>query len=494
MSQINLQNRPENPIQSHQQNKPTNNLHSDQKKILLNAFDMNCVGHINHGLWTHPRDESYRFNELSYWTDLAKTLEKGLFDGLFIADITGVYDVYQNGIDLTLKESIQLPSHDPSTLVSAMAAVTEHLGFGITVNLSYESPYQFARRFASLDHLTQGRIGWNIVTGYLDSAERLIGQKGLKEHDQRYEQAEEFLELCYKFWEGSWENDAVIIDKKQRIFTQPNKVHAIQHDGKFYKSEGVFQVSPSIQRTPVLFQAGASPRGLKFATRHPEAMFIGGDNTEKLKKQVDSIRELARLDGRDDQALKLFAGITVVTAETDELAQEKLKEYVKYASSEAGLAHLSSSVGIDFSQYADDDVIPYQQTNSIVSVNDRFKEQKVTLGDLKAQHLLGGRYPLFVGSGTTVAEQLIELIDATGLDGFNLTRTVAPESHHDFIRLVIPELQQRGRYKTEYESGSLRHKIFQKGHHLPATHPADQFRCQSSHSSIEHEDQTKQSA
>lgn len=179
------------------------------KEILLNAFDMNCVGHINHGLWTHPRDESHRFNELSYWTEQAKTLESGLFDGLFIADITGVYDVYQNGIDLTLKESIQLPSHDPSTLISAMAAVTQNLSFGVTVNLSYEHPYQFARRFASLDHLTQGRIGWNIVTGYLDSAERLIGQKGLKDHDARYEQAEEFLELCYKYWEGSWENDAV---------------------------------------------------------------------------------------------------------------------------------------------------------------------------------------------------------------------------------------------------------------------------------------------
>lgn len=161
--------------------------HAIQKKqILLNAFDMNSVGHINHGLWTHPRDESHRFNELNYWTDLAKTLEQGLFDGLFIADITGVYDVYQNGIDLTLKESIQLPSHDPSTLISAMAAVTQNLGFGVTVNLSYETPYQFARRFASLDHLTQGRIGWNIVTGYLDSAERLIGQKGLKDHDLRY--------------------------------------------------------------------------------------------------------------------------------------------------------------------------------------------------------------------------------------------------------------------------------------------------------------------
>ena len=335
------------------------------KKILLNAFDMNSVGHINHGLWTHPRDESHRFNELSYWTDLAQTLEKGLFDGLLIADITGVYDVYQNGIELTLKESIQLPSHDPSTLVSAMAAVTQNLGFGITVNLSYESPYQFARRFASLDHLTQGRIGWNIVTGYLDSAERLIGKKGLKDHDLRYEQAEEFLQLCYKFWEGSWENDAVLKDKKQRIFTDPSKVHQVQHQGQFYQSQGVFQVSPSVQRTPVLFQAGASPRGLTFATQHAEGLFIGGDRPEKIKQQVDQIRNKATAQGRNPEAIKIFVGITVVTAETDELAQQKLDEYIRYASPEAGLAHFSSSVGMDLSQFADDETIPYQQTNSI---------------------------------------------------------------------------------------------------------------------------------
>lgn len=464
------------------------------KKILLNAFDMNSVGHINHGLWTHPRDESHRFNELSYWTDLAQTLEKGLFDGLFIADITGVYDVYQNGLDLTLKESIQLPSHDPSTLVSAMAAVTHHLGFGITVNLSYESPYQFARRFASLDHLSHGRIGWNIVTGYLDSAERLIGQKGLKDHDLRYDQAEEFLELCYKFWEGSWENDAVVKDKKNRIFTDPKKVHAIQHHGPFYQSQGVFQVSPSIQRTPVLFQAGSSAKGLSFATRHAEGIFIGGDQPEKIKKQVNDIRLLALEQGRPAEEIKIFVGITVVTAATDQLAQEKRAEYERYASPEAGLAHYSSSVGIDLSKFTDDEAIPYQKTNSIASVNQKFKEQKISKNDLKAQHRLGGRYPLIVGSAETVADALIQLMDDTGIDGFNLTRTVAPESHHDFIDLVIPVLQQRGRYKTEYESGSLRHKIFQKGHHLPANHPAQQFRCQSSHSTIETKDLTKQTA
>ena len=450
------------------------------KQILLNAFDMNSVGHINHGLWTHPRDQSHRFHELSYWTELAKTLEQGLFDGLFIADITGVYDVYQNGIDLTLKESIQLPSHDPSTLVSAMAAVTQHLGFGVTVNLSYENPYQFARRFASLDHLTQGRIGWNIVTGYLDSAERLIGQQGLKEHDLRYAQAEEFLELCYKFWEGSWENDAVLKDKAQRIFSDPAKVHAIQHQGQFYQSQGVFQVSPSPQRTPVLYQAGASPRGLAFATQHAEGIFIGGDRPEKIKQQVDKIRALAVSQGRDTNSVKIFVGITVVTAETDALAQEKLAEYIGYASPEAGLAHYSSSVGIDLSKFADDEAIPYQKTNSIASVNQKFKEQSITRNDLKAQHVLGGRYPLIVGSGATVAEQLIQWIDETGIDGFNLTRTVAPESHQDFIRYVIPELQQRGRYKTSYSAGSLRHKLFQQGDHLAVHHPVQQFRRLSS--------------
>ncbi|MDK1670335.1 LLM class flavin-dependent oxidoreductase [Moraxella osloensis] len=453
--------------------KQENNL---PKPIILNAFDMNCAGHINHGLWTHPRDESYRFNELSYWTGLAKTLEQGLFDGLFLADITGCYDVYQHNIDVTLKESVQLPSHDPTTLVSAMASVTEHLGFGITVNLSYETPYQFARRMASLDHLTQGRLGWNIVTGYLDSAERLIGNQGLKAHDLRYEQADEFLQLCYQFWEGSWQNDAVKIDKQARIFTDPAKVKAIHHQGRFYQSDGVFQVMPSIQRTPVLFQAGASAKGLAFATQHAEAIFIGGGEKSAIKRQVETIRQLAKAQGRNPNDIKVLMGITVVTDERHDLAQAKLAEYEGYASSEAGLAHYSSSVGIDLSQYADDEVIAYQQTNSIASVNQRFRQQ-VTKAQLIAEHRLGGRYPLIVGDGREVAEALLTWVDETGIDGFNVTRTVTPESYEDFIQYVIPELQRRGRFKTEYKQGSLRHKLIGKGERLPSSHPVQSFRC-----------------
>lgn len=433
---------------------------------------MSCVGHINHGLWTHPRDESITFNGLKYWLNLAKILEKGLFDGIFLADITGVYDVYQNNLDVTLKESVQLPSHDPMTLISAMASVTTHLGFGVTVNLSYEHPYPLARRFASLDHLTQGRVGWNIVTGYLDSAEKLFGRKALAEHDQRYDKAEDFLALCYKYWENSWENGAVIQDKKSRIFTDPNKVHAIDHQGSFFESQGVFQVSPSPQRTPLLFQAGTSERGVTFATRHAECIFIGGGNIAEVRKNVQRIRKKAFEHGREPESIKIFVGITVVTAESDVQAQQKLIEYRQYASPEAGIAHYSSSVGKDLSVYDEHERIPYEKSNSITSVNEKFKHQEITLNSLKEQHVLGGRYPLFVGSGKNVAQQLIHFFDETGIDGFNLTRTVTPESYEDFIRWVIPEWQQQDRYKKTYISGTLRHKFFEKGQFLNIQHPA----------------------
>lgn len=310
----------------------------------------------------------------------------------------------------------------------------------------------------------------------------MVGQNSLKEHDLRYAQAEEFLELCYKFWEGSWQDDAIVKDKARRTFTEPSKVHAIEHQGQFYQSQGVFQVAPSIQRTPVLYQAGASARGLSFATQHAEALFIGGDSIEKARQQVNKIRALAKAQGRHAEDIKIFVGITVITAATDQLAQEKFAEYLRYASPEAGLAHFSSSVGIDLSRYTHDEAIPYQQTNSIASVNQRFKEQKITIADLKEQHALGGRYPIFIGSGSTIAQQLIDYVDQSGIDGFNLTRTVAPESHEDFIRYVIPELQQRRRYKTSYTAGSLRHKLTGKGDRLPEQHPVSAFRCRPSSS------------
>ncbi|MCF1487804.1 LLM class flavin-dependent oxidoreductase [Pseudomonas sp. AA27] len=447
------------------------------KEILLNAFNMNCIGHINHGLWTHPRDTSTRYKTLEYWTDLARLLERGLFDGLFIADIVGTYDVYGQSVDVTLKESIQLPVNDPLLLVSAMAAVTKHLGFGLTANLTYEAPYLFARRLSTLDHLSNGRVGWNIVTGYLDSAARAMGLEQQPEHDRRYDQADEYLQVLYKLLEGSWADDAVVADREQRVYAHPDKVRKVEHHGEFYKVEGYHLCEPSPQRTPVLFQAGSSPRGLAFAGNHAECVFISGQNKVATRAQVDKVRAAAKAAGRDPEAVKVFMGITVIVAPTEAQAQAKHAEYLRYASAEAGVAHFASSTGIDFSRYELDEPIGFAKGNAIQSATRQLQESAWTRRRLLEQHALGGRYVTLVGDAEQVAEQLIAWIDETGLDGFNLTRTVTPESYEDFIELVVPALQSRGRYKTAYAEGTLREKLFASGEpRLPAGHPGARYR------------------
>src|SRR6202453_1764183 len=238
------------------------------KQIRLNAFDMNCVAHQSPGLWTHPRDRADTYNTLGYWTDLARTLERGLFDALFLADVLGIYDVYRGGPRTALEQAVQVPVNDPLMLVPAMALVTQNLGFGVTCTLTFEPPYPFARRMSTLDHLTDGRAGWNIVTGYLNSAAKGVGLHNQTAHDTRYEVADEYMEVMYKLWEGSWEDGAVIRDRKNRIYTRPEKFHRIVHQGVNYRVDAVHLSEPSPQRTPVLYQAGASGAGREFAAKH----------------------------------------------------------------------------------------------------------------------------------------------------------------------------------------------------------------------------------
>ena len=226
------------------------------------------------GLWRHPRDRFDRYIDLNYWTELARLLERGKFDGLFLADVLGPYDVYQGKADAAIHSGIQIPVNDPLLLVSGMAAVTEHLGFGVTCALTYEHPYPFARRALTLDHLTKGRFGWNIVSGYLDSAARNFGLDQQTQHDDRYAFAEEYMEVCYKLWERSWDQDAVRRDRKSGMFADPAKVHSIGHSGEYFKVPGFNLSEPSPQRTPVLYQAGASRRGKDFAAKHAECVFV----------------------------------------------------------------------------------------------------------------------------------------------------------------------------------------------------------------------------
>ncbi|GJD95046.1 LLM class flavin-dependent oxidoreductase [Methylobacterium iners] len=447
-----------------------------KKQIRLNAFNMNCVGHINHGLWTHPRDRSSEYNTLRYWTDQAKLLERGLFDGLFIADIIGVYDIYGSGIEVTAREAVQLPVNDPTLLVPAMAAVTEHLGFGVTVNVHNEAPYTFARRVSTLDHLTQGRIGWNIVTGYLDSAHR--GQSGgrLPDHDRRYDYADEYLDVLYKLWEGSWADDAVLRDRSARVFSDPARIRPVAHHGEFLDVEGYHLSEPSLQRTPVLYQAGASGRGRAFAGRHAECVFISASDRAGARNAVRAIRAEAVAAGRRPEDVKIFVGIAVIPGRSRAEAEEKRAEYRRYANPEAGLAHFSASTGIDFARYGLDDAIPYGPGNAIQSATAAAARRGLTKRDLLSELELGGRYAVLAGDAVSIADELQSWMEEGEVDGFNLSRIVVPESYADFIDIVVPELQDRGIYKTAYAEGSLRAKLFGQGDRLPARHAANAFR------------------
>ena len=188
------------------------------RQIRFNAFDMNCVAHQSPGLWTHPRDRSWQYKDVEYWTELAATLERGIFDGIFIADVIGYYDVYKGSNYHAIQQAAQIPVNDPLQLAVPISMATKHLGIGITASTSFEHPYTFARRLSTADHLTKGRVGWNIVTSYLESGAKNIGQGGLRRHDNRYEVAEEYVEVLYKLFEGSWEEGAVVRDRGDTIY------------------------------------------------------------------------------------------------------------------------------------------------------------------------------------------------------------------------------------------------------------------------------------
>jgi alkanesulfonate monooxygenase len=447
--------------------------------IRFNAFEMNCVVHQSPGMWMHPRDRSTEHRRLAPWLDLARTLERGLFDGIFLADVLGTYDVYGGSPDAALRGAVQVPVNDPLLLIPAMATVTEHLGFGVTANLTYEHPYLLARRFSTLDHLTDGRIGWNIVTGYLDSAARAMGQDQQMRHDDRYEAAEDTMALFYKLWEGSWADDAVVRDTAAGVYARPERVRAVRHDG-VHRMEAVHLSEPSPQRTPVLYQAGTSQAGRAFAGRHAECVFVSGPSRTVLAPRVAALREAAAAAGRDAADLVIYAMMTLIVAPTDAEAAALLNEYRRYASGEGALTLMSGWTGVDFAGLDPATIVQHVENEAGRSALDNVTRadpsRTWTVGEVASHVAIGGISPVIVGSPTTVADAVETWIDQTGLDGFNLTYVVRPETIQAIVDLLVPELQRRGRYRTAYPAGTLREKLTGKAARLPASHPGSAHR------------------
>lgn len=446
------------------------------KSIRFNAFQMNTVGHQSPGLWAHPRDQSHRYSDPAHWVELAQILERGRFDGVFLADVLGVYDVYGGTPDAALRHAVQIPLNDPLAIIPLMAQATQNIGFGVTCALTYEHPYPFARRMSTLDHLTGGRVGWNIVTGYLDSAARNVGLPKQLAHDERYDVADEYLDVVYKLWEHSWEDGAVVRDKGARIFTNPEKVHPIGHSGANYQVPGIHLCEPSPQRTPVLYQAGTSTRGKAFAARHAECVFVSGPSQTVIRNYVTALRDAVLAAGRTAESVLIYAQALVITAPTGAEARAKHDDYLQYLNIEASLALLSGWTGVDFSRFPLDATIEYIDTEAgrtaLASFSQADPNRRWTVRQAAEFIGLGGRGPVIVGDPSQVADALQEWVEVTGIDGFNLTFALAHETMRDVVELVVPELQRRGVYPMDYATGTLRNKLFGKGAKLAPEHVA----------------------
>lgn len=445
--------------------------------FVLSAFTMSVPAHGNFGLWRHPEDRTSRYTSLEYWTDLARLLDDGGFDALFVADAVGQLDVHGGSARPAIERGVQTPVTDPLLAVSAMAAATEHLGFGITVSTTYEYPYLLARKFSTLDHLTRGRIAWNVVTSLLDSAARnIIGADRQIPHDQRYDIAQEFIEVTYKLWEGSWEDDAVIRDTQRGIYTDPDKVHPIDHHGRWFTVPGAHLTEPSPQRTPVIFQAGTSERGKDFAAHNAEVVFVSDPRPEVLRDQIGDIRERAVRAGRRPESIRFITSIVVVTDSTDEAAADKAADYASRLDIEGNLVLFSALSGVDWAGHDIDRPLAGFDTDAsrsvLLAVPDAERRRSVTLRDYVGG-LNGFGGPAFVGGPGTVADGLEAYAETTGVDGFNLAYVVTPGSYADFAEHVIPELRRRGRVRPRRPGRTLREALTGAGSPLlPADHPA----------------------
>lgn len=447
---------------------------SPPRRMILNAFTMNCVSHIQQGMWTRGDTRQTEFNSLEPWLELAQVAERGCLDTIFLADVIGLYDNYKGGADTSFREAMQVPVNDPMLLIPAMASVTKHLGFAFTSSVLQAHPFTFARQLSTLDHLTTGRVAWNVVTSYLPNAGNNLGFDGLPPHEERYSRAEEYLEVIYKLLEGSWADDAVVNDPERRVYVEPDRVREINHHGHYFDVAGPHLSAPSLQRTPVLFQAGMSERGRTFAAQHAECIFVVGSSRSGDAIAKD-LHQRAHFYGRSATDIKLIGGVAPIVGGTETEALAKRAEYEENLSVEAGLAHISGNLGADLGDIDPDQPLETFQTERvqgfIKNLLDSAPPGTRTMGDLIKSNLAGA---WLTGSVEQVADELERRFNS-GLDGFNLTYTVTPGTFVDFVEGVVPILQERGVVQSEYVVGSLREKLF--GHdRLPSNHPAAAFR------------------
>lgn len=427
--------------------------------IILSAFFFNPQG--DHRMsWRHPRAPGREILDFDYYRDLVQAAERAKIDTIFVADHVSIWDSVKSGVAHYANARLE-----PLTLLAALAGVTRHIGLITTASSSYSEPYNVARFFASLDHISKGRASWNVVTSAMEEEARNFGRDGNIDHALRYERAGEYLDIVKALWD-SWEDEALLIDKETGYFADPAKVHAINHKGPHFRVRGPLNVSRSPQGHPLIVQAGSSEDGKNFATAHADAHFaIFSTREDGVRYRKDINERLAR-HGRHPESFKILPGILPIVAGSKDEALERQEYLQTLLPDQVGIDLLSSWSGLDLSAYPPDGPVPPLPDESTfngghTSLNRvrQWAKQNLTLREVARRLSNSGSVPTVAGTPVEIADQLEDWFVAGAADGFNLMFPLLPEDWHAFAEKVVPELQRRGLFRTEYEPGTLRDRL-----------------------------------
>lgn len=428
-----------------------------KRQLSLGAF-INLPGH-HVASWRHPETEVRKVTDLAYLTEIAQVAERGKFDNLFFADVFGqpILENAHSGLKL-----------DPVVIISALAAVTKNIGLTATLTTSYNEPFHVARKFAAIDHLSNGRAAWNVVTSANEREALLFGRDAHFQHAERYERADEFVDVVKKLW-YSIDEEALVIDKENSHYYNLNKVTEINHEGKFFKLKGTLDAPSTPQGHPVIVQAGSSEAGKELAAKTAEVIFTAWQTLEDAQAFYKDVKGRLAKYGRNPEDLKILPGAFIVVAETEEEAIAKHQQLNNYITPEVGLAYLSGFTGVDLSEHDFEGPIPDFNGQQIDGTNPNIRTSIVkgiveakgltTLRELY-NNIAGARgHREIIGTPTQVADQLQEWFENEAADGFNIMAPTFPQGFHDIVELVIPELQRRGIFKTEYAGTTLRENL-----------------------------------
>ena len=434
-------------------------------KIHLAQFLVHGPTYHSLGMWRHPKTISsgFKWDKPELYQHIARVCERGLFDTVFFADLNYIADTYKGAMAPSLMHATQAPEHDPIPLLSFMAAATKKIGVASTFSVSHSHPFYAARLWATLDHLTNGRAGWNVVTSINSNQAANYGEER-QSTDNRYDRAHEFMEVCQKLW-NSWDVDAVKMDHENGIFADPEKVNRIEHTGKFFKSRGPLNVTRSPQNGPAIFQAGTSPKGQDFAVKYADAIFAIQPRPEDAANYFNSIKSQMTDIGRDPDACKILFGMQPIIGSSEAEAREKQEEHNALVPLEGGMAILSAHLDFDLSKIPADALMSERNEPELYRMRTRFHKidgTPMTVAETAARHGQSVSLPQFVGTPQGIADQMEAFINVAGGDGFMLTAIHSPGAIEEFVDLVVPELQKRDLYRKEYKGNTQREILNQK--------------------------------